>query len=70
MLGLHIVFVTLHGWFNYDEYRARQIELVTLNTIFSGSMCSYHRNLKFEQPKGSVVILMDQGAWYWVRGRS
>lgn len=34
MLMLHLVLVTLHGRFTIN-YRARQMELVTLNTIFS-----------------------------------
>jgi hypothetical protein len=33
MLGLHLVLVTLHGRFTIRS-ETRQIELVTLNTIF------------------------------------
>ena len=35
MLGSHLVLVMLHGRFVISIW-ARQIELVTLNTIFSG----------------------------------
>jgi hypothetical protein len=34
MLGGHLVFVTLHGWFTIMN-EARQIKLMTLNTMFS-----------------------------------
>ena len=37
-LGLHLVSVTLHG--QVAMYCARQIELVTLNTIFSAVLCT------------------------------
>ena len=63
MLGWHLVLVTHYYTAIYKQYLAKQLELVTLNTIFSvvvGCPCSLFGNMEVQRLLGeSWSVVMD-----------